>query len=97
MDQLLKEIKRLSQKEPKTLEQMALKLSEEAGETAQAVLSYQKASGSNYKQLGLEDVKEECIDALLVSLAMFYKMSDDEDLYDLIRKKITKWDSKISN
>jgi NTP pyrophosphatase (non-canonical NTP hydrolase) len=70
MEQLLKEIKLLSESEPKTLEQMALKLTEEVGETAQAVLSYLKASGSDYKQLGIDDVKEECIDGVLVALAM---------------------------
>ncbi|MCZ0703827.1 NTP pyrophosphatase (non-canonical NTP hydrolase) [Natronobacillus azotifigens] len=44
MEQLLKEIKLLSKREPKTLEQMALKLTEEVGETSQAVLSYLKTS-----------------------------------------------------
>ncbi|WP_245808901.1 hypothetical protein [Shouchella patagoniensis] len=46
MEQLLKQIQKLSQQEQKTLEQMVLKLSEEVGETAQAILSYNKASGS---------------------------------------------------
>ncbi|QTD40827.1 MazG-like family protein [Sporosarcina sp. Te-1] len=97
MEQLLKEIKLLSEKEPKTLEQMALKLSEEVGETSQAVLSYIKASGSEYKQLGIGDVKEECIDVILVALAMFYKLSEnDKELHELIRKKLDKWESKIS-
>lgn len=96
MEQLLKEIKLLSEKEPKTLEQMALKLSEEVGETSQAVLSYIKASGSEYKQLGIEDVKEECIDVILVALAMFYKLSEnDKELHELISKKLDKWESKI--
>ena len=98
MEQLLKEIKLLSEKEPKTLEQMALKLSEEVGETSQAVLSYIKASGSEYKQLGIEDVKEECIDVILVALAMFYKLSEnDKELHELIRKKLDKWESKSVN
>jgi len=98
LEQLLKEIKLLSEKEPKTLEQMALKLSEEVGETSQAVLSYIKASGSEYKQLGIEDVKEECIDVILVALAMFYKLSEnDKELHELIRKKLDKWESKSVN
>ncbi|WP_260288745.1 MazG-like family protein [Peribacillus aracenensis] len=97
MEQLLKEIKLLSEKEPKTLEQMALKLSEEVGETSQAVLSYLKVSGSEYKQLGIGDVKEECIDVILVALAMFYKLSEnDKELQELISKKLDKWESKIS-
>ncbi|WP_088034955.1 MazG-like family protein [Evansella clarkii] len=97
MEQLLKEIKLLSESEPKTLEQMALKLTEEVGETAQAVLSYLKASGSDYKQLGIDDVKEECIDVVLVALAIYYKLSeDDEELGKLVSKKLNKWESKIS-
>lgn len=96
LELLLKKVRQLSKEEPKTLEQMALKLSEEAGETAQAVLSYQKASGSEYKQLGINDVKEECIDVILVTLAMFYKLSDsDDEFYDLANKKIEKWESNI--
>ncbi|RPF50260.1 MazG-like family protein [Aquisalibacillus elongatus] len=96
MEQLLKQIQVLSEKEPKTLEQMALKLSEEAGETAQAVLSYQQASGSDYKQLGINDVKEECVDVVLVALAMFYQLSDDEEeIHHFISQKLEKWESKI--
>ncbi|MCZ0702430.1 NTP pyrophosphatase (non-canonical NTP hydrolase) [Natronobacillus azotifigens] len=95
LELLLKKVRQLSQ-EPKTLEQMALKLSEEAGETAQAVLSYRKASGSEYKQLGINDVKEECVDVILVTLAILYKLSDsDDEFYDLANKKIEKWESNI--
>ncbi|SEQ42849.1 MazG-like family protein [Piscibacillus halophilus] len=92
MEQLLREI----EKEPKSLEQMALKLSEEAGETSQAVLSYLKASGSEYKQLGINDVKEECVDVILVSLAMFYKLAEsEEELEGFISQKLNKWESKL--
>lgn len=97
MEQLLKEIKLLSEREPKTLEQMALKLSEEVGETSQAVLSYLKASGSDYKELGIDDVKEECIDVVIVALAIFYKLSEnDEEFQELISKKMDKWESRMS-
>ncbi|GAA0449178.1 MAG: MazG-like family protein [Bacillota bacterium] len=96
MEKLLKQVKLLSEKEPKTIEQMALKLSEEAGETSQAVLSYLKANGSEYKQLGIDDVKEECIDVILVSLALFYKVAESEDeLQEFITRKIAKWQSKM--
>ena len=98
MEQLLKEIKKLSEREPKTIEQMALKLSEEVGETSQAVLSYLKASGSDYKELGIDDVKEECVDVILVALSLFYKLSENEtELHELISKKLEKWQSKISS
>ncbi|MFD2639690.1 MazG-like family protein [Piscibacillus salipiscarius] len=96
MELLLNEIQQLSQREPKTIEQMALKLAEEAGETAQAVLSYQEASGSGYKGLNLEDVKEECVDVLLVTLSLFYQISDEDELQKLLSQKLRKWESKIN-
>ncbi|MED5100918.1 MULTISPECIES: MazG-like family protein [Niallia] len=97
MNIYLERLRRLSNLEPKTLEQMALKLSEEAGEVSQAVLSYLNASGSDYKQLNKEDIKEECVDTLLVALSLFYKLSNrEEELYDLLDKKMNKWENKIS-
>ncbi|MEI0736225.1 MazG-like family protein [Paenibacillus sp. JTLBN-2024] len=51
-------------------------MTEEVGETSQAMLSYRQASGSEYKKLGLSDVKEECVDVILVALALFYKLSE---------------------
>ncbi|WP_027964101.1 MazG-like family protein [Halalkalibacillus halophilus] len=98
MDQMLKRIKKLSELEPKTLQEMSLKISEEAGEVSQAVLSYTNASGSMYKQLESSDVKEECIDLVLVSLALFYKLSgDDVELDQFINKKLEKWEDHMNS
>ncbi|MGH0418825.1 MazG-like family protein [Bacillus cytotoxicus] len=58
---------------------MVLKLTEEAGETSQAVVSYLKVNGSEYRKLEMNDVKEECIDVILVSLALFYKLTENEN------------------
>ncbi|WP_054711515.1 MazG-like family protein [Bacillus sp. JCM 19041] len=96
MEQLLKQIQELSEQEQKTLEQMVLKLSEEVGETAQAVLSYKKASGSEYKKLTKADVKEECADVILVALTLFFKLSEtDKELDEFLSKKIKKWSAII--
>ncbi|EOV9529124.1 hypothetical protein ACE41A_20520 [Bacillus cytotoxicus] len=54
---------------------MVLKLTEEAGETSQAL----KVNGSEYRKLEMNDVKEECIDVILVSLALFYKLIENEN------------------
>ncbi len=97
MERLLQKIKALSEKEKKTLEQMVLKLTEEVGETSQAMLSYRQASGSEYKNLDLSDVKEECVDVILVALALFYKLSEDEnELQDVLSKKVDKWSSVMT-
>ncbi|MGP4074191.1 MazG-like family protein [Piscibacillus sp. B03] len=96
MEELLKEIKELSEAERKTVEQMVLKLTEEVGETSQAMLSYKNAWGSGYKQLDKSDVKEECADVILVALSLFYKLSDHEnELKELLRTKLEKWNSVI--
>ena len=99
MDKTLQAIKQLAILEPKTLEQMALKLSEESGEVAQAVLSQTKASGNQYKSLQTEDIKEECIDAILVATALYYKLegSSDEEFTALLTEKMTKWKQHLHN
>ncbi|KHF38556.1 MazG-like family protein [Halalkalibacter okhensis] len=97
MQELLKDIKYLSSKEKKTLEQMVLKLTEEIGETSQAMLSYKQASGSEYKHLDIADVKEECADVILVALSLFYKLCENEaELEEYLEKKVAKWKSVMS-
>ncbi|WP_067838048.1 MazG-like family protein [Amphibacillus sediminis] len=97
MEKIIKEIQAMSANEKKTLEQMVLKLSEEVGETSQAVLSYLNASGNAYKQLGLEDVKEECVDVMLIALALFFRLAESEnELEPLMRKKLAKWKEKVN-
>lgn len=91
----LKSIESLSLSNKKSLEQIVLKLSEETGELAQALLSYRSASGSEYKNLGSEDVKEECVDVVIVALSMFYKMGGtDEEFAQIFDKKVQKWQDK---
>ena len=93
----MKEIKELSLIEKKSLEQMGLKLSEEVGECSQALLSYLKASGSEYKELGIQDVKEECVDVIMVASSIFYKLGAEEsELDELMDKKIKKWKEKTN-
>ncbi|MCV9950632.1 MazG-like family protein [Paenibacillus polymyxa] len=97
MEQILKKIQYLSTQEKKTLEQMVLKLSEEVGETSQAMLSYMNANGSEYKQLNISDVKEECADVILVALSLFYKLSNNEgELQEFLSKKVDKWESVMT-
>lgn len=93
--ELLKEIKELSVHNKKSLEQIGLKLSEETGECSQALLSYLKANGSEYKELNSQDVKEECIDIILVTLSLFYKLDgQDNELNKIMIEKIKKWKNK---
>lgn len=91
----LDKIKQLSINNKKSLEQIGLKLSEETGECSQALLSYLNANGSTYKQLDANDVKEECIDIILVALSLFYKLNgSNTELTNTIDKKVNKWEEK---
>lgn len=91
----LEKIKTLSLDNKKSLEQIALKLSEETGEVAQALLSATNASGSGYKTQGYDDVKEECIDVIMVALSLFYKSGGtDEELSETMNLKVDKWQRK---
>lgn len=92
----LKDIKQLSIKNEKSLEQIVLKLAEETGEVSQALLSYLKANGSAYKGLTDEDVKEECVDVIIVALSLFYKLNgQDAEFESIFDKKVAKWKEKI--
>ncbi|MGO3732144.1 MAG: MazG-like family protein [Vagococcus sp.] len=90
---MLKQIEELAKKEPKTLEQMVLKLAEETGEVAQAVLSHEQVSGNRYKELNSDHIKEECIDTILVATALYFKLenSNQEEFQTLIKAKQKKW------
>lgn len=89
----------LTLQDPKTLQERALKLCEEAGELAQAVLSATKAPGSAYKEMGLEDVREEAADAAIVALSVLAQTCADEEQFNaelkrLFAEKTAKW-SKV--
>lgn len=86
------QIKQAALKEPKTIEQQFLKLSEELGEAAQAYLSAKGISGNDYKALTTDNVKEELVDILLVTYAILYKLDiSDDELKALLTQKVTKW------
>lgn len=91
----LTKIRELSIANKKSLEQIGLKLSEETGEASQALLSYVGANGSGYKELGSQDVKEECVDVVMVALSLFYKLGGtDKELSSVMNKKTEKWEEK---
>jgi transcriptional regulator with XRE-family HTH domain len=93
----LADIKELSIKNEKSLEQIALKLAEETGEVSQALLSHLKANGSSYKGLTDQDVKEECVDVVIVALSLFYKLNgNDSEFTNLFDKKVEKWKQKVN-
>lgn len=90
----------LTQDDPKTLQERTLKLSEEAGELAQAVLSVTKAPGSAYKNHSIEDVREEAVDATIVALSILAQACSsrsefESELERLMSEKCGKWREKV--
>nr|WP_321455099.1 MazG-like family protein [uncultured Cohaesibacter sp.] len=99
---MLKHIYDLTQSDGKSLQERSLKLSEEVGELAQAVLSATGAHGSAYKGLTMEDVREEAADAAIVALSLIAQTSDNEQTFvaeveRLINKKCEKWQAVLAS
>jgi len=91
----------LTQSDPKSLQERTLKLSEEAGELAQAVLTVTKAPGSTYKTHTLDDVREEAADAAIVALSILAQTTDSKDQFEaelerLLSAKCAKWQAKLA-
>ncbi|WP_422378250.1 MazG-like family protein [Roseibium sp.] len=91
----------LTQNDAKTLQERALKLAEEAGEVAQAVLSATGAPGSTYKGQGLAEVREEAVDAAIVALSILAQASETREAFEaeltrLMAVKCEKWQGKLS-
>ena len=94
----LDEIFRLADLDQKDLTQKALKLCEEAGEVAQAVLSYTKAPVCGYKNKNQGDVLEELSDVIIVALSIARKLEfSKEDIDTVIENKLAKWEKKIND
>ncbi|MGM0213534.1 hypothetical protein [Enterococcus sp. AZ109] len=95
MQELLTAIFQAAEKEKKNEQQLLIKLMEEVGEAAQALLASQNAPGSEYKNLTTADVKEELVDTLLVTFAFLHKLGTDEkELQVLLETKLAKWQAK---
>ena len=91
--EVLNRIKGISEVNPKSLIERALKLSEECGELAQAALSYENVSGCGYKLLDANDVQEEAVDCVLVALDIFFQTGGTKaDFKELLETKANKWE-----
>ena len=91
-NEILKDIKALSLKEKKNLLQKMVKLQEEVGELAEAILIKDSAPGSTYKSQTEYQIEKEIVDILLVCLDMFYSLRPNEGLLEhLLTEKSKKW------
>lgn len=94
------EIQKLTEIDKKTIEQRVLKLTEETGEVAQAILSNTNACGCGYKNKSNHDITEECLDVIIVASSIISQNYENEVDIELIKeiynKKLGKWKEKCS-
>ena len=96
MKEILERINKLSKQDSMNLVELGLKTAEECGEMAQAILSYNKTNGCEYKGLKAEDVVEEAIDTIINAFAVIERVKkEDINIEKIFNKKLDKWDSKI--
>lgn len=96
MNNVFELITSVNETEEKTIEQKTLKLAEECGEVAEAVLSFTKAPACAYKGKTSEDVLEECADVIILASSIAMSANyNAEDIMNKIKEKVVKWQSKI--
>lgn len=85
-------IKDLSIKDKKTLSQKGLKLVEEVGELARAILPYDSAPGTNHRFSDREQILEEIVDVYLSNISISHSLGfTDEEVNEMLNKKSKKW------
>lgn len=85
-------IKDLSIKDKKTLSQKGLKLAEEVGELARAILPYDSAPGTNHRFSDREQILEEIVDVYLTNVSIAHSLGfTDEEMNDMLNRKSRKW------
>lgn len=87
----------LSKKQNTTIQNRVMKLSEEVGEVAGAVLKYTEAPGCTYRTATADNVVEEVIDVMLVAMSLLYELKGvtQEDLEDVLGDKLLKWSAAL--
>ncbi len=90
-------VERLSHKEKKTLLEKMVKLQEEVGELAEAILIVSQAPGSRHKTSSAKKIREEVIDILLVGIDIYLQQKGTiEEFQSLMAQKIQKWNKQQS-
>ncbi len=91
-------IKNLSKKDKKTLSQKALKVCEESGELAKAILPYDSAHCTSHKFIDKSKILEEVVDTYLSAISIAYSMDfTDNEINTMILNKVKKWSDIQSN
>lgn len=91
----LNNIVNVASAETNDLNARSLKLMEEVGELAQAILSHSKTRGCEYKEKNINDVNEEVAGVIISCLATAVKVNgglENLDMYvPIIDQQLNKW------
>ena len=80
-----------------TIEEKALKLTEETGEVAQEVLKYVNCKNASKSAEGSrEKIIEEVSDVILVAYDLIYHLDGEKEFKETLQKKIDKWYNKFN-
>lgn len=89
---ILEYVRTLTENDTKNLSQKALKVSEEAGELAKAVLPFENAAGTTHRFIAREHILEEVADVFLTGISVAYELGfTDEEIEEMIERKMVKW------
>jgi len=96
-NEIVEKIRALTPYDRKNPTQRALKICEEAGEIAEAILSQENAPGCEYKTMDRNDSGEECVDVLIVTLSLLSQLDfSDQEISDIFERKLAKWERVCS-
>jgi len=89
---ILDYIQDLSIKDKKTLSQKALKVCEEVGELAKAVLPYESAPATRHRFVDKHKILEEVSDTILTAISIAYDLGfSHSDIEEMLDSKSKKW------
>jgi NTP pyrophosphatase (non-canonical NTP hydrolase) len=89
---ILAYVRELTKLDRKSLAEKGLKVNEEAGELAKAILPFVSAHGTRHRFITPEKILEEVADVILVALSIAYDCSyDDDDVADMMKRKSDYW------
>lgn len=92
-EQLNEFVRGLSLRDKKSLLGKCLKLSEETGELAKAILPFESAHCTNHRFKTTENILEEVADVYLTAISIAYSLGfSDDEIEQMVRKKSLMWE-----
>jgi phosphoribosyl-ATP pyrophosphohydrolase len=89
---LLAYVRELTKHDRKNLAEKGLKIHEEGGELAKAILPFVSAHGTSHRFVTPVRILEEAVDLILVALSIAYDVGyDDDDVADMMKRKSDYW------